>query len=227
MWEFLRKMLRPSAKRLGEELLQAAGTGRKDEVERLLAAGADVNAKTPTGETALLRALEHNTRRWPSCCWKGAQTRMPRTRQRVTALQGAAERGYASVVNLLIAKGASVNARGRYGYTPLHMAAVNGQKEVVQCLLDNGAEANNRADEGRTPLFGAVQGGHVQVCELLLAGSSGRDYADYRRRLHPAPHGRPEEPHASCGVLDRQGGTPGSQKVRWQHSIASGSFQSQ
>jgi len=47
------------------------------------------------------------------------------------------------VVELLVRKGADVNATSSDGATPLHMAALKGHTDVAQVLIANGVEARS------------------------------------------------------------------------------------
>ena len=60
--------------------------------------------------------------------------------------------GQTEVIELLIQKGADVNARNRNGTTPLHGAVFLGQTEAVELLIQKGADANARTNERATPL---------------------------------------------------------------------------
>jgi ankyrin repeat protein len=72
-------------------------------------------------------------------------------------------------VRELIAAGANVNRRHKFGNTPLWEAAFHGREDLVVALLAAGADANVYADDGGGPLHWAVQNGHVTLVELLLA----------------------------------------------------------
>jgi len=63
------------------------------------------------------------------------------------------------VAELLIAKGADVNAKNRVGWTPLHTAAKENRKDVVQALIAKGANVNATAQDGQTPLQLAIRNG--------------------------------------------------------------------
>jgi ankyrin repeat protein len=64
----------------------------------------------------------------------------------------AALSGRREIAELLIAKGADVNAKGDDGSTPLHSAAWYDRKEVAELLIANGADVNAKDDGGDTPL---------------------------------------------------------------------------
>lgn len=72
------------------------------------------------------------------------------------------------VVNLLLTKGANVNARNKYGYTPLHWAAKHGHFESVRLLLENGADPLSTNDTGDMPIDLALRYGQDRlVCYLM------------------------------------------------------------
>ena len=54
----------------------------------------------------------------------------------------AAVTGQAEAIELLIGRGADVNAAGRDGGTALHAAAFLGHEKAVDVLLRNGAKVN-------------------------------------------------------------------------------------
>jgi hypothetical protein len=86
-----------------------------------------------------------------------------------TPLHAAAENGHAEMIQLLLSKGADVNARTASGYTPLHLAAKNGHGLCARILLDAGANVNAQSDNGETPLYLAAGNGHGEMVQLLVA----------------------------------------------------------
>ncbi|MEP6490182.1 ankyrin repeat domain-containing protein [Microcoleus vaginatus GB2-A3] len=82
--------------------------------------------------------------------------------------------GSKEVAELLIAKGADVNAKGAYGWTPLHSAAVSDRIKVAQTLIAKGADINAWGEAQfepcnitcTTPLFFARS---PEMAKLLIA----------------------------------------------------------
>ncbi|KAJ1476985.1 ankyrin repeat-containing domain protein, partial [Baffinella frigidus] len=70
-----------------------------------------------------------------------------------TPLHGAAAKGDAEVVLLLLEHGADSSATHSSGgaWTPLHYAAIQCRDDVARLLLDNGAEVSARDIHGRSP----------------------------------------------------------------------------
>jgi ankyrin repeat protein len=75
----------------------------------------------------------------------------------MTPLHQAAARGHKEVVELLIAKGADVNAKAENGVAPLHVAAGAGHKEIAELLIAKGADVDTRTGSGETPLDLAIK----------------------------------------------------------------------
>ena len=75
--------------------------------------------------------------------------------------------GLNDVEELLIAKGANVNARDKVGGTPLYEAALWGHKDIVESFVAAGANVNARDKRGTTPLGIALSRGHKDIVGLL------------------------------------------------------------
>ncbi|MCJ1306899.1 hypothetical protein MMC25_000543 [Agyrium rufum] len=100
-----------------------------------------------------------------------------------TLLSIAAEKRYEKVVQLLLEKGADVNAQDARGRTPLWRAAWKGHEKVVQLLLEKGADANAQDADGRTPLCQTASNGHEKVVQLLLEKGADVNVPDARGRI--------------------------------------------
>lgn len=86
----------------------------------------------------------------------------------LTPLHRSALYGRTKVVEILIGKGADINAKDQlYGDTPLHKAVWNGHIETVKFLVSKGANVNAKDKKGRTPLYYAKKRGHKDIVRYL------------------------------------------------------------
>jgi len=76
--------------------------------------------------------------------------------------------GIETIVQLLLEKGADVNAADQGGWTPLYRASGMGHIDVVKLLLEKGAHIEAADRGGQTPLYRASGIGHIDVVKLLL-----------------------------------------------------------
>jgi ankyrin repeat protein len=96
-----------------------------------------------------------------------------------TALHFASFFGRYEAAELLLARGADVDARGT-GWmtgTALHSAASAGHTEAMRVLLEAGADPNARQSHGFAPLHAAAQNGNIEDVELLLAHGADPSFA--------------------------------------------------
>ncbi len=76
-------------------------------------------------------------------------------------------KGYKEVIELLIAKGADVNAKIKLGITPLMNAVYKGHEEIVDLLIAKDADVNAMTEDGWTPLGLAIQLKRTEVADIL------------------------------------------------------------
>ena len=108
----------------------AAKTGDIKWVKQHLEDGMDVNA---VGQAIQYPRVAQSDAAWTSLHW-------------------AALEGHKEIVELLIAKGATVDVKKTDGWTPLHEATRKGHKEIVELLIAKGADANAMTYDGETAL---------------------------------------------------------------------------
>ncbi|OGA26109.1 MAG: hypothetical protein A3I02_07220 [Betaproteobacteria bacterium RIFCSPLOWO2_02_FULL_67_26] len=124
----------------------------------LIASGANVNARTPIGETALMMASYFRADDGDRGMASGDQ--------------------HERAVRLLVDAGASLENEP-YHYTPLAYAAYQGHQRIVLYLLERGARVNGDVEDGiayvNTPLMMAAIQGHADTALWLLrAGANAR-----------------------------------------------------
>ncbi|KAI5701256.1 hypothetical protein M8J76_012507 [Diaphorina citri] len=83
-------------------------------------------------------------------------------------LHWACKEGHLKLVELLLQRGARVNATNRGDDTPLHLAAAHGHLDIVRLLLRQKADLNFTNEHGNTPLHYACFWGYQQVAEELI-----------------------------------------------------------
>jgi ankyrin repeat protein len=138
-------------------IVVAARYGSLQTLRYLMGAGADINARAPTGETALMIASYFGGDE------SGAVVANSRHEQ---------------VVRILVEAGASLENDSHH-YTPLAYAAYKGHDRIVRYLLERGARVDADAQDGviyvNTPLMMAAIQGHFDTAVWLLrAGADAR-----------------------------------------------------
>ncbi|QYS98726.1 ANK_REP_REGION domain-containing protein [Trichoderma simmonsii] len=86
-----------------------------------------------------------------------------------TPLMVAAIWGKISMVELLLAEGADIEARDSGGRTALSLAVFRRRKGVVDLLISHGAKVNFHDGNGSTPLLTAIDREDKAMVQLLLA----------------------------------------------------------
>ena len=180
-------------KKTGSTALHFASLqGNEGVIQVLLAAGADVNAKTTAGlkarDVAMLRGyteiaqalfsieqasmfgngVEANAKPQDQAQVEGGQSTSVSMKQR-TNLLSAAKYNDLESLDALLAEGVDVNETTKTGMTTaLHLASLNGHNDVVKKLLAAGADMSAEDDSFRTPSMCAASAGRLAVMKTLL-----------------------------------------------------------
>ena len=92
---------------------------------------------------------------------------LPKKKHARTPLHFAAGEGYKEIAELLIAEGANVDAKDKYGTTPLHIAVFTDFK-VAELLITKNVAINIMNDVGNTALDWAIRDkNYIETADLL------------------------------------------------------------
>ncbi len=152
-------------------LMLAAGEGRADLVEKLLAAGARIDLKDVKGQTALHFAASSGDQRTLALLLKAKAKPSVRDSYGWIPLVEAARLGNPDAVEALLAAGSDVDSEDFGGRTPLmHGAsAKRNSDEIVELLLAKGADVSPFDDEGLNALMWAIREDNTKAAKLILA----------------------------------------------------------
>lgn len=111
------------------------------------------------------------------------------------ALSQASKFGHKSIMRLLLANGADINAVDFEERTALHYAANSGHVDTISILLSEGANIDAANSSQETALHYAAQYNHVDIVSALLSDGANTEAAnsDQETALHYA---------AGCGHVD-------------------------
>jgi len=182
-------------------LAYAAGFGRMEVLEFLVARGADVNARDPRGLSALLLTVyTGQLQALRFLLDKGADVKSPGPSGMRPLHFAARER--AEIAGLLVERKAEIGARDDYGNSALILAAREGADDVVRLLVESGADVNAANPlTGDGPLDVALQEGHAGIADYLR-GKGAKPRTEPRAPLR-GPYLGPNPPGSTPVVFAR------------------------
>ncbi len=151
------------------QLCAAAFRGQLRVANYLLDHGAEINGRPGGKPPIIIAALSDQMTMVELLLNRGANVEARENGSGDTALITAIRSGYLSVVQVLLAHHADVNAKSPGDITPLHLAAQKGYADIAGLLITNGADVNAADKNGYTPLYGAATAGNTPVMEVLMA----------------------------------------------------------
>ncbi|KAM3919856.1 ankyrin repeat domain-containing protein 27 isoform 2-T2 [Leptodactylus fuscus] len=167
LWQRMNLLSRTSSAPI-DCLFQRIASGNEEEVEKMLNQG--------DADEEIVQKMCH-----PLCscdnCDKLASgklndtsivTPLSRDDRGYTPLHIAAICGQSKFIDLLISKGAVVNATDYHGSTPLHLACQKGQQKIALLLLHYKASRDIQDNNGNTPLHLACTYGHEDCVKALV-----------------------------------------------------------
>ena len=138
------------------------------EIRAWLNTGANPNAATKDGATALMLAAQEGHPQIAKILLAAGANPNAAEDGGMTALMWAAGPGHAEIVKVLLDAGADPNAVRNNDGTALMLAMSYGHPEVAKMLLDAGADPNAVDDDGGTALMAAAVKGYHEVAKMFL-----------------------------------------------------------
>jgi ankyrin repeat protein len=192
---------KPGDKQTNDQLLSATAAGDLGAIRVALDAGADVDARDPTGRTPLMVATEaRQTEAFRTLLAAGADVDIQDNKQDNPFLYAGAE-GVLDILRLANEAGADPTITNRFGGTALIPAAERGHVEVARYLLtETEVDVNHVNRLGWTALLEAIvlsDGGprHQELVALLIEHGADVDLADkdgVRSLAHAQTRGQSE-----------------------------------
>jgi ankyrin repeat protein len=160
---------------VASEIHAAAKAGDIGEVQRLLDAGTEVDAKDERGFTPLLAAVYGGHRETVELLIeRGADIGYRHPAFGTAAdlsFQLECQRGYSGATEFLVSKGAGFDPGGvgPRGLNRLRVAVMLGSADMVRLLIDQSADVNAASPrDGRVALLWAAQKGHLEIAAALV-----------------------------------------------------------
>jgi ankyrin repeat protein len=198
-------------------LIWAAGQGNKSVVQALLEKGAAVDYRDRNDRTALFYACDKGDMGVVQALLeKGAEVNAVEKVAGVTPLIAAAGAGHHEVIELLLARGAKIEAPDQDGDTPLMWAAVRGHAKATAELLEKGAKVTASNKHKVDALLLAVIGGDGDTVKTLIKGGAdpGNRYVIEPPVIH-ALHASAQRTRAESILLSKN-----TESVKWFSHIA-------
>ena len=148
-------------------LMYAAALGSLDTMRLLLDKGADINARSAVGATALMWAAA-DAAKVRLLVERGADVKIVSESGRTALLLAAMSDQSAETVRLLLQRGADARIIDREQTSTLVAAAFGNDADTVRQLIAAGAPVNAATVGGNTPLMSAAGNGNLEAVQLLL-----------------------------------------------------------
>ena len=203
-------LMMTTAAAAGPALIEAAAAGCADEVSRLVAAGAPLDAQDGQGRSALLLAVSGNHVVVARALLDAGASPDTQAANRDTPWLLAGALGRAEIIAAMLPRKPDLSIRNRYGGNALIPACERAHVEAVKLLLTSGIDLDHVNDLGWTCLLEIVilgDGGprHQQVARLVLDAGADPALAD-RDGVTPLAHARQRGQRAVAALIEQAGG---------------------
>jgi ankyrin repeat protein len=193
-----------------QSMLEAAERGDAAGIERLIAAGAPIDAANASGQTPLLLAVQNNYLTIATRLIDAGANINAQAANQDTPWLLAGALGRTAMLRHMLPKGPDFRVRNRFGGNALIPACERAHVDTVAFLVTTPIDVNHVNNLGWTCLLEIVilgDGGprHVEVTKLVLAASANPNIAD-RDGVSPLQHARRRSQHEVAGLIEAAGG---------------------
>jgi uncharacterized protein len=153
--------------------IDAIKAGEFDRVKEMVSAEpALIDAKSRTGESAILTAVYHRQKEIANLLVSRGAT--------LSLFEACAAGEFERVERIVADDPAAIKGHSIDGWTPLHLAAFFGHVKIVELLLAHGADVSARStnSNGNTPLHASLASNHKFVAGLLIGHGADLNAAD-------------------------------------------------
>jgi len=162
----------------GNHLFVAIQQGHINQVKTLITGGADVNLRTPGGDTLLIVAADENKLEIVRLLLHSGADVNAKNGANDTALIRASLKGHRGVVKELLKAKADANATDKDNRTALMIACEKGDIDLVTMLLKSGADVNTPNKKGETALIVAIKNRDHDMARVLVQKGSTLSWKD-------------------------------------------------
>jgi ankyrin repeat protein len=174
-------------------LMEVSELGDLSIVKILVEAGANVQAKSHSNDTALQYAASKGfTEIVDYLLPFSTKADQNKAKKLLKALQGKADNlvvaagaGNLDEVRDLIDSGVDINTLGIERHNALYAASARGQNRVVQLLIDLGANLDTSGEVSNTPLLEAISHYELNIISLLLKAGANPNQPDFGNCITP------------------------------------------
>lgn len=172
----------------------AAKTGDIESLEQILSKGVSPQAELDGQKVLHVAVRQGNSDTVRFLIDNGASIDVLDGTAGESPVEIAVKKFHIDIVDLLLAHGADVNARGLGGKTALYGAARQHQIEIAHRLIAGGADVNLKTDSGDVPLHVAVLNGNMTMAKILIANGADVNIGPKGETslMAAARHGAPE-----------------------------------
>jgi ankyrin repeat protein len=149
-------------------LFQAISMGHEDIAKFLIKSGADLNAMTPSGHSALMISIEHELEGLARYMFlKGADVNFVASNG-TTPLHSAIRKGMPSLAHRFLEKMETLDREDPLGRSSLFYALYNGDFKTANALLERGVDVNRCDKLGISPLMVSINPWVVKSLHHIL-----------------------------------------------------------